>query len=56
MRQLGLKFYTKRAFGVFSRKCVLKKCDFRKLKSRESDFVMFDIPKKVLIKILRKYL
>ena len=36
------------------RKCNFKECDSRELKFRESDFIMFGIPEKVLIKILRK--
>ena len=31
-----------------------KKCDSRELKSKESDFAMFGLPKKMLIKILKK--
>ena len=38
---------------ILSLECDFKKCDFRELKSRESDFVMFDILEKMLIKILR---
>ena len=34
--------------------CNLKKCDFKKLKFRKSDFVMFGIAEKMLIKILEK--
>ena len=36
------------------RECDFKKCDFKELKYKESNFVMFGISEKVLIKILEK--
>ena len=39
---------------MFSFECDFNECDFKELKSKENDFIMFGISEKVLIKILGK--